>query len=148
MEELAYLLGQLLHVSDELHTMYCQVKRDGDIPPQLAGAALFVTAGEMPYQALAQLSTRMNPYITWAKQYRYMDITEKGKESWRAKWILGLFEQLSNKVYPTMKEAVRFNDYEKAQLFIGYMASLSKRDMSDESGNTDKNEIAGGIDNE
>lgn len=148
MEELAYLLGQLLHVSDELHTMYCQVKRDGDIPPQMAGAALFVTAGEMPYQALAQLSIRMNPYITWAKQYRYMNITETGKESWRAKWILGIFEQLSNKVYPTMKEAVRFNDYEKAQLFIGYMASLPKRDRSDQSENTGENEIAGGIDNE
>jgi hypothetical protein len=148
MEELAYLLGQLLHVSDELHTMYCKVKRDGDIPPQLAGAALFVTAGEMPYQALAQLSVRITPYYTWAKQYRYMDITEKGKESWRVKWILGLFEQLSNKVYPTMKKAVRFSDYEKAQLFIGYMASLTKRDTSNESGNIDKNEIAGGIDNE
>lgn len=38
MEEMAYLLGQLLHVSDELHTLYCKAKRDGDIPPQLAGA--------------------------------------------------------------------------------------------------------------
>ncbi len=148
MEELAYLMGQLLHVSDELHTLYCKVKREGDIPPQLAGAALFVTAGEMPYQALAQLSTRMNPYITWAKQYRYKGITKKGEESWRAKWMLGLFEQLSNKIYPTMDEAIRFSDYEKAQLFIGYMASLPKRDTTDESGNTAENEIAGGIDHE
>ena len=63
MEELAYLLGQLLHVSDELHTLYCKIKRNGDIPPQLAGSALFTTAGEMPFQALSQLSTRLNPYI-------------------------------------------------------------------------------------
>ena len=37
MEELAYLLGELLHVSDELHTLYCKIKRNGDIPPQLVG---------------------------------------------------------------------------------------------------------------
>lgn len=148
MEELAYLLGQLLHVSDELHTLYCKVKRDGDIPPQLAGAALFVTAGEMPYQALAQLGIRMNPYYMWAKQYRHMDITEEGRESWRAKWILGLFEQLSNKIGPMMDKAVRFSDYEKAQLFIGYMASLPKKDTPDESVNTGENETAGGINNE
>ena len=148
MEELAYLLGQLLHVSDELHMLYCKVKREGDIPPQLAGAALFVTAGEMPYQALAQLSTRMNPYIAWAKQYRYKNIEKKGEESWRARWILGLFKQLSDKVNPIMNKAIRFGDYEKAQLFVGYMASLPKKDTSGESGNVDENEIAGGIDHE
>ena len=146
MEELAYLIGQLLHVSDKLHALYCKVKREGDIPPQLAGAALFVTAGEMPYQALAQLSTRMNPYITWAKQYRYKNIEKKGEESWRAKWLLGLFEQLSDKIYPAMDAAIRFGDFEKAQLFIGYMASLPKREKPD---NAEENkDKTGGIDHE
>ena len=81
MEELAYLLGQLLHVSDELHAFYCKVKRNGDIPPQLAGSALFTTAGEMPFQALSQLSIRLNPYISWAKQYQYQNIATQGEES-------------------------------------------------------------------
>lgn len=147
MEELAYLLGQLLHVSDELHTLYCKVQRGGDIPPQLVGSTLFVTAGEMPYQALSQLSLRMSPYISWAKQYRYRDVAKKGEENWRAKWLLGLFERLSDKMKPQMDKSIRFGDYEKAQLFIGYMASLSKKETSDESADTDE-KIAGGIDNE
>ncbi len=81
MENMAYLVGQLLKVSDELHTMYCQVVRNGDVPPQLAGSALFVTASETPNQALRQLSVRMNPYITWAKQYRYKNVNEKIKKA-------------------------------------------------------------------
>ena len=148
MDELAYLLGQLLHISDELHMLYCKVQRGGDIPPQLAGSALFVTAGEMPYQALSQLSLRMNTYISWAKQYRYKDIARKGEESWRAKWLLGLFERLADKVRPQMDKFIRFGDYEKAQLFIGYMASLPKKETSDESAGTDEKEMVGGIYNE
>lgn len=140
MEELAYLLGQLLHVSDELHAFYCKVKRNGDIPPQLAGSALFTTAGEMPFQALSQLSTRLNPYISWAKQYQYQNIATQGEESWRAMWLLRLFEQLSNKVHLQMARSIRFGDYEKAQLFIGYMASLQKKaaDTNDTIGGKEK----------
>jgi hypothetical protein len=126
MEEFAFLFGQLLHISDDLHTLYCKVKRNGDIPPQLVGSALFITAGEMPYRAIAQLSVRMNPYISWAKQYQYQDRNEEYKESWRAKWLLGLYEKLMDKIKPAMDQEVRLNDYEKAQLFIGFMASLPK----------------------
>lgn len=141
MEELAYLLGELLHVSDELHTLYCRIKRNGDIPPQLAGSALFVTAGEMPYQALSQLSTRLNPYLSWAKQYQHKEIDTQGEESWRARWLLWLFERLSNKVHLHMDKSIRFGDYEKAQLFIGYMASLPKKEE------TDQYKITGGNEN-
>lgn len=141
MEELAYLLGELLHVSDELHTLYCKIKRNGDIPPQLVGSALFVTAGEMPFQALSQLSTRLNPYLSWAKQYQYKEIDAQGEESWRARWLLWLFERLSNKVHLHMDKSIRFSDYEKAQLFIGYMASLPKKEE------TDQYKITGGNEN-
>ncbi len=144
MDELAFLLGQWLHVSDELHTLYCKVKRDGDIPPQLAGGALLVSAGEMPYQALAQLYSRMNPYTSWAKQYRYQDIKIPGGESWRAGWLLNLFEMLANKITPQMDKAVRFGDFEKAKLYIGYMASLPKKEKSE----TVDNDKAGGTNNE
>jgi hypothetical protein len=130
MEKMAYLVGQLLKISDELHTLYCKVVRSGDIPPQLAGSALFVTAGEMPYQAIAQLSVRMNPYITWAKQYRYKSIKDEGKESWKAAWYLKLFEDIANRLSLTMEDSTRFNDFEKAQLFIGYLASFPKRESS------------------
>ncbi len=136
MENMAYLVGQLLKISDELHALYCKVVRSGDIPPQLAGSALFVTAGEMPYQAIAQLSVRLNPYITWAKQYRFKNIKDKdkneddGKERWRAAWYLKLFEDVANKLSFTITDSTRFNDYEKAQLFIGYLASFPKRESA------------------
>lgn len=126
MEELAYLIGQLLHVSDELHVLYCKVKRNGDIPPQLAGNSLFIAAGSMPFQAISQLAIRMNPYISWAEQYRFARVDADGVESWRAVWLLGLFQQIADKIKLQMNQAVRFGDFEKAQLFIGYIASLPK----------------------
>ncbi|MDQ7096300.1 hypothetical protein REC12_22150 [Desulfosporosinus sp. PR] len=130
MENMAYLVGQLLKISDELHTLYCKVVRSGDVPPQLAGSALFTTAGETPYQAMAQLSLRMNPYITWAKQYRFKNILTKNEESWRARWYLNLYEDAANKLKVTVTGSTRFTDIEKAQLFIGYLASFPKRESS------------------
>ncbi|WP_206812022.1 hypothetical protein [Paradesulfitobacterium ferrireducens] len=129
MENMAYLVGQLLKISDELHTFYCKIMRKGDVPPQLVGSALFVTASETPNQAIAQLSLRMNPYLTWAKQYRFKDKT-KNEETWRAGWLLSLYEDVANKLYSTMKDPTRFGDFEKAQLFIGYLASFPKRESS------------------
>ncbi len=128
MENMAYLVGQILKVSDELHTLYCKVVRSGDVPPQLAGSALFVTAGETPYQALTQLSLRINPYITWAKQYRFKNVDKKDEESWKAAWYLNLYENTANKLKLVMTNSIRFNDYDKAQLFIGYLSSFPKRE--------------------
>jgi hypothetical protein len=104
--------------------------RGGDVPPQLVGSALFTTAGETPNQAIAQLSLRMNPYITWAKQYRYKNISTKNEESWRARWYLSLYEDAANKLVPAMTYSTRFGDFDKAQLFIGYLASFPKRESS------------------
>ncbi len=129
MESMAYLVGQLLKISDELHTLYCKVVR-GDVPPQLVGSALFTTAGETPNQAIAQLSLRMNPYITWAKQYRFKNISTKNEESWRARWYLSLYEDAANKLNAIMTDSTRFGDFDKAQLFIGYLASFPKREPS------------------
>ena len=61
MQDTAYLIGQVLKVSDALHTLYCEVKRNGDIPPQLAGNSVFVTASETPAKALALLSAKNEP---------------------------------------------------------------------------------------
>lgn len=149
MENMAYLVGQLLKISDELHTLYCKVVRSGDVPPQLAGSALFVTAGETPHQAISQLSLRMNPYITWAKQYRFKNVNDEGKESWKAAWYLKLFEDVANKLSLITTDSKRFNDFEKAQLFIGYLASFPKTETSiiaTDNKNNDNN--LGGTDNE
>ncbi|MEA4892454.1 MAG: hypothetical protein VB085_07810 [Peptococcaceae bacterium] len=144
MESMAYLVGQLLHISDELHALYCKVVRNDDFPPQLAGSALFVTAGETPNLAISQLSVRMTPYIAWSKQYRYKNIEEKGIESWRAGWYLNLFEMTANGLAQIISEVIRFNDFEKAQLFIGYLASFPKRETTIETTKTNENDTIGG----
>lgn len=122
MQDTAYLIGQILKVSDALHSLYCEIKRNGDIPPQLVGNALFLTASETPVKALALLSTRMVPYIAWAKQYR----TQKGEESGLAGWYLRQYEVLMTQIHPKLTENMRFKELEKAQLFIGYLAELPK----------------------
>ncbi len=130
MENTAYLVGQILKISDELHALYCNSVRGGDIPPQLAGNSLFVTASETPVQALSQLSTRMNPYISWAKQYRTKNVKDKGKESWRAGWYLNLYEDAANKLRSVLADSTRFDDFSKAQVFIGYLAAFPKKEKS------------------
>ena len=130
MQDTAFIVGQILKISDELHTLYCKVVRNGDVPPQLAGNAVFFTASETPHKALAHLSQRMSPYLSWAKQY------SRGKKSWKsgsvkpddAGWYLNLFEDLSTKLTKTLTEPVRFNDFDKAQLFLGYLAAFPKRE--------------------
>jgi hypothetical protein len=129
MENIPYLLGQMLKVSDELHTLYCQVVRKGEVPPQLAGNSLFVTALETPERALAQLGQRVNPYLSWAKQYRTKNIAAEGAESWRASWYLNLYSKNATALQSAIcgERHDRFNDLEKAQLFIGYLADFPKK---------------------
>ena len=135
MEDFPYLCGQLLKISDELHALYCTVVRNGDIPPQLAGGGMYQAVLESPLRSLNVLGQRMNPYINWAKYYRYKKVQEKNKESWRASWLLTLYEKTADKLYAAWNEEHRFNDVEKAQFFIGYLASLSalKKDKEDNS---------------
>ncbi len=130
MKNQAYLIGQLLHISDELHAHYCNVVRDGSIPAQLVGNALFVTAQETPTQALSQVSARVvHPYIAWAKQYQYKNIEEKGKESRKAGWYLRLYTETADQLFLSeLTEKTRFTDLEKAELFLGYLASFPKKE--------------------
>lgn len=122
MQDTAYLIGQVLKVSDALHALYCEIKRAGDIPPQLAGNAVFVTASETPARALALLSTRMIPYISWAKQYR----AQPNEKSGLAGWYLYQYGMLMEQLHSKLTEDIRFRELEKAQLFIGYLAEFSK----------------------
>ncbi len=91
---------------------------------------MFAVASETPARALAQLSTRMNPYISWAKQYRTKAIMDKSKESWRAGWYLGLYEDVFNKLHLALTDSIKFDDFGKAEVFIGYLASFPKRAKS------------------
>ena len=130
MESLPYLYGQLLKVSDELHALYCKVVRDGALPTQLAGGSLYQAAAEAPIRTLNLLGQRMNPYILWAKTYRTKKANEKGKESWKAGWLISLYENIATELFTAWSTQTRFNDEEKALLFIGYLASFPKKEQT------------------
>ena len=131
MENLPYLFGQFLKVSDELHALYCKVVRGGDLPTQLAGSGMYQSAAEYPVRTLNILGTRMNPYITWAKSYRVKNETAEGKESWRAAWLLSLYENIATDLHKAWQSDIHFGDAEKAQLFIGYLAKFPKKENGD-----------------
>jgi len=138
MEDIPYLLGQILKISDELHAFYCKVVRDGNVPPQLVGNSLMASALEAPERTLAQLGQRILPYLAWAKQYRAKNCEIKGKESWRAAWYLGLYERNATifKDKFAVLQNVQFKDREKAELFIGYLADFPKKEETVEQSNS------------
>lgn len=135
MNEYPYLLGQILKVSDSLHELYCDKVRDGQIPTQLVGSSLYVAASEMPAQTLAQLANRMIPYITWAKANRDKKLEKRHDEEIEyfgpsAGYLLYVYEQIADALIPVLKDKQRFNDYEKAQMFIGYLAAFPKKEKA------------------
>lgn len=131
MQEFPYLFGQLLKVSDALHVIYCRAMRDNDVPNTLAGSGLYVAGAEQPYRTLAVLGQRMNPYIAWAMKYREKGIQKKGEESWRAGWYLTLYERIASQLYAAWGNQKRFNEEEKAQYFIGYLAAFPKKEVTE-----------------
>lgn len=132
MENLPYLYGQLLKAADELHALYCTVVRNGDIPPQLVGSSLFQSAAETPTRTMQMLSQRLIPYYSWAKSYRLKNVNAHGKESWRAGWPYSICEKIMGKLQESWTAQTRFNDEEKAQLFIGYLAAFPKKEQAEQ----------------
>lgn len=126
MQNFPYLYGQLLKTSDELHVLYCRVERKGEIPPQLAGSSCYIAAAEAPVRTLAQLGQRMAPYLNWARSYQYKNVQTENRESWRAMWLLGVYEKIVAALDNVWTPVTHFNDAEKAQLFMGYLARLPK----------------------
>lgn len=124
MESYPYLYGQLLKASDELHLLYCKVVRDGSIPAQLAGGAMFLSATEAPVRTLNDLGQRMIPYLQWAKAYRSK--TVKDDRRGLVAWLLNQYERLATQLYQAWIADNRFTDEEKAQLFLGYLAAFPK----------------------
>ena len=131
MDNLPYLYGQLLKAADELHVLYCKVVRKGEIPPQLAGGGLFLAAVEAPLRTLNVLCRRIAPYYQWAKSYRLQGIQIEGQESWRAGWLYRLCEDNSGKIKQNWTMQTRFNEEEKAQMFIGYLAAFPKSEKNE-----------------
>ena len=132
MENLPYLYGQLLKAADELHALYCEVVRNGDVPPQLAGSAMFQSASEMPARTMQMLSQRIMPYYSWAKSYMLKKDDAHEKERKKAEELYSTCEKIMNKLKNSWTAQTRFTDEEKAQLFIGYLASFPRKDNTDE----------------
>lgn len=137
MESLPYLYGQLLKAADELHALYCKVVRNGEVPQQFVGGALFQSAAEAPIRTLNILSQRIMPYYSWAKSYRLKGIMEADKEIRRAGWLYWICEQTVNKLQNSWTPQTRFSDEEKAQLFIGYLAEFPKKEQSEKNSEED-----------
>ena len=135
MNEYPYLLGQLLKASDSLHELYCVNERDGQIPPQLAGGSMYTSAAEFPRQCIGQLGQRMMPYLNWARTHKDAKLPPRkkdgevieGSEGPGAGYYLSIFCQIANSLKDVLTEQTRFSDAEKAQLFIGYLASFPKK---------------------
>ena len=157
MKEYPYLLGQMLKVSDSLHELYCHEVRGGEIPPQLIGSGLYVSASETPMQALSQLGKRMNPYIAWAKTNKDKRIVVKRKDKEgeekiyqgpTAGYLLYIYSQIADSLQAVLTEQKRFNDQERALLFIGYLASFAKAETVSNSATMAEAEEKGGIEND
>lgn len=120
MAKIPFLVGRMLKLADELHALYCKEVRDNKLPPQLIGNTLMTAGLVSPTQALAQLALRLKPYYGWAQ-------TCRSKENGGlAGYFIALLGEVSAEL-SKMDLPSRFNDAERAQLLLGYLASNPKR---------------------
>ena len=119
MKESAFLLGRFLRVADEIHRLYCEVVRKSALPPELCGSSLLVGMMESPVRTLDQLAMRSAPYVKWARAYHGDD---KGGlvHYWMQHWA-DISDQLHILEWPK-----RLYSEERAQVFLGYLASFPK----------------------
>lgn len=133
----AFTLGKLLAVMDHLHKCYCQVVRDGDIPPTLIGNGLLGRAADSPNDALAELQERSRIYIGWARTVdagKYQPapsskqeatLAAKQKAAREAVGLLEICHPLCEALKDNEALANPMNAADKAQLLLGYLSSVS-----------------------
>ncbi len=140
MKDSAFLLGRCLRVADEIHRLYCEVVRKKQYPSQLCGSSLLVGMMESPSTTLSQLAMRSAPYVKWASAYHD---DEKGKlvHYWMKQWAI-IADQLHTLVWPK-----RLLPEERAQLFLGYLASFPKSEKATNTDQTDSDELINQGDN-
>ena len=122
MNSFPYQYGQLLKAADEMHRLYCQVVRDGDMPSQLAGSSLYQAAIESPIKTLDLLQRRISPYYVWAKTY----CMKNEEKSGLAGWLYRVTEMIADQLSSVWNSDTRLNDEDKAQMFLGYLGALPK----------------------
>lgn len=142
MNESAFLLGRCLRIADEVHRLYCEVVRKKELPSELCGSSLLVSMMESPITTLSQLAMRSAPYVKWACAYhddKTVKTTHDGNtikyivlvKSWWRRWA-DVADQLHATKWPK-----RLTPEERAQVFLGYLASFSKTEKPAEDSQTD-----------
>ncbi len=124
MNDAAFLVGRMLKLADELHTLYCREVRDNKLPPQLIGNTLMTAALDSPLQALAQLALRLKPYYGWAKTF------QKGDSAKLAGYFIGQYSETASQL-ANFNLPARFNDAERAQVLLGYLAGNPKKEKKE-----------------
>ena len=110
-----FLVGRLLGLADQLHVQYCYGVRKGQVPPQLVGNALMVTAMEQPVAAVAMLFQRIRPYYAWACTI------QEGENVALAKYLLGQIGRVTAEL-TGVELPQRCSDKDKAEMVLGYLA--------------------------
>lgn len=127
MSESAFLLGKFLRRADELHRIYCTQVRDDEHPNGYCGGRALVAMQGNPQRAMASLVQRLSPYVNWARSYH-------GENKGLAHWALKNFEDVSNQLHERGIPD-KLNDVEKAEMFLGYLAFLDKKEEEKENEN-------------
>jgi len=123
----AFAIGRMLALADDIHRCYCEVVRDGSIPPSLLGNSLLSMAMENPTRALAVLGARLRIYIGWVKTTKEQNgASEESQIAIRMARNRRLqYEDFVEKVHeqglPT-----KMDDVAKAHLLLGYLASTKE----------------------
>lgn len=127
MQDSVFAVGKMLALADDIHRSYCEVVRDGSLPPSLLGNSLLSTAMENPTRAVAVLGDRLKIYIGWAKTAKEPQSADKAAKASRiairtARNRRAQYEAFVKSVHeqglPT-----KMDDVAKAHLLLGYLAS-------------------------
>jgi len=139
-KEAAFLVGRVLALSDRLHRCYCTVVRNGDYPPNLIGNSLFDAALDNPQKALATLAARLRIYLGWAgtvQPEQYAQDKSKHIAAREAISILRRYRPIADEL-GQMDMSQPSNDLMRAQMLLGYLASMDKTSDEEDKGGENK----------
>ncbi|MGQ0642518.1 MAG: hypothetical protein ACT4P6_17375 [Gemmatimonadaceae bacterium] len=132
MEDAAFKLGQLLAGADILHRGYCEHQRKGDVPSAMLGNQMLAIAARNPTVALDLLLQRWRVYAGWADRYRSKiekpaDSPSPGKwAAYNGVWAPVNMRPLADSLHARLPQTVQ--PIFRAELLLGYIAGLSRRD--------------------
>jgi len=128
MQNSAFAVGKMLALADDIHRSYCEVVREGNIPPNLLGNSLLSTAMENPSRAITILGDRLKVYISWAKTAKEPQGTDKETEKIAIRTARKRLDQYGPvaELIATQGLPVKMDDVAKAHLMLGYLASTKE----------------------